>query len=313
MIKKDIASVTIAVFVISILLTMVTEGFTSAFNLDSLGRTIAITAIVGFSQLMVLSIGQFNLALGSMAGVTGMFTAALMEKYAIPVLLALIIGALIGMILGYIQGLLIVKTGINPFIITLSLASIYLGIATVATKSEMYSNLPAGFRAIGKASVFHVPILFLITLGVAVILSVFMYRLPIGRQILATGASERAAYFSGIKTSGIILTAHSISGLLAGMAGILQVARLGSAQLSVGQDWMLVSFAAPVLGATILSGGKVSVSGAILGAMLMSIMINGLVLLNINSNWFQAFLGVMLLAAFQVDRLRLSFVMQKKI
>ncbi|NEU30197.1 ABC transporter permease [bacterium LRH843] len=311
--KRELAGVILPVIIISLVLNFVTEGFLTPFNLDSLARTVAITSIVGLSQLLTLSIGQFNLALGAMGATTGMLLGFLLEAQGVPVMLAILIGLAAGSILGMVQGILIVKTGINPFIITLALASVFLGIATAATRGQAYFHLPESFNLIGKLYIFNIPLLLIIAILVAVVVFLIIQRTPLGRQILATGANQRAALFSGINTNTIIITVHTLSGTLAGLAGMLQVARLGSAQLSIGADWLLVSFAAPVLGGTLLSGGKVTVFGTLFGAVLMAIIINGLVLINISSFWFQLFLGIILLAAFEVNRIRLQLLGQKGI
>lgn len=311
--KWDLLSVLVPIFIFGILLSTTAEGFLSSYNLQSLGRIVGITTIVGFAQLLVLSIGHFNIALGSMASFAGMSTSALMEVYGVNVWIAIITGIIIGTALGYIQGFLIVKTGINPFIITLSLTSIYLGFTIGITRGVLFQKLPAAFKLIGKMNLFGIPLLFLISLVTAIILYIVMHKTILGRQLLATGANPRAAGISGIEVNKITVLAHTISGTLAGIAGILQVSRMGVGQASVGADWMLISFAAPVLGGTILSGGKVNVIGTIFGAILMSIITNGLILINISQYWFQAFMGLILLGAFEIDRIRVSLLASQKV
>lgn len=309
-VRSDIGGVIGAVIVMSLILTLTTPGFATQFNFDSLTRTIAITTIVGLAQLAVLAVGHFNLALGAMGAMGGVFAGALMEEAHVPVGAAILLGLLLGAAAGAVEGGLIVKTGINPFVITLSLASIYLGGVTAMTKAQFYSHMPQAFNDIGIISLGGVPLLFIIALAVAVVLWVVMARTPLGRQLLATGANATAASFSGIATNRVILVAHALSGGLAAAAGILLASRLGSAQISIGSDWMLVSFAAPVLGGTILSGGKVSVIGTIVGAALMSMITNALVLIGVSYFWFQTFLGVIVLGAFAVDRARLAYIGQ---
>jgi Ribose/xylose/arabinose/galactoside ABC-type transport systems, permease components len=308
MMKGDLLSILAPVIIFAALLSVTTQGFLSAFNLQSLGRIVGITTIVGLAQLAALSIGHFNLALGSMASFAGVFTSALMEVYGVNLWIAIAVGIFIGAALGYIQGLLIVKTGINPFIITLSLTSIYLGFTIGVTRGILYQKLPETFKLIGKANLFGIPLLFYISIVVAVVLYILMHKTVMGRQLLATGANPRAANVSGIEVNKITILAHTMSGVLAGIAGILQVSRMGVGQTSIGADWMLISFAAPVLGGTIMSGGKVNVIGTIFGAMLMGIITNALVLLNISQYWFQTFMGLILLGAFELDRVRVSLM-----
>lgn len=313
LLRQEVIGIILVVVLISAILSVTAPGFNSFFNLNSLSRTVSITIIVGLSQLFVLSIGQFNLALGSMGLLSGLFTAVLLQDYQVPVLLAIIIGLIIGAAAGGIQGWIITKTGINPFIVTLVLVSIYSGIATAISRGSVYTQQPDIFRAIGSTNLaLWIPALLLISIIVALILYVVFNRTAFGRQVLATGENEKAAAFAGISTMYIIILAHTFSGLLAGTAGILEVARLGSATLTIGSDWLLISFAAPILGGTLLSGGKVSVVGTIFGAILMSIIVNGLFMLDVSHYWFQTFLGIILLGSYAVDKLRRNYMLGRE-
>ena len=213
---------------------------------------------------------------------------------------------MVGLFCGFLQGYLIVKTGINPFIITLSFASLFLGFTIGITKGTIYHALPDAFKAIGKINILKVPLLFIIAISIGVILYFIMKKSLLGRQLLVIGDNPRAANFSGIRVDRRIIIAHMLSGLLAAIAGILQASRLGVGQSSIGADWMVISFAAPVLGGTLLSGGKVNIIGTLFGAILMSIIVNGLIMVNISQYWFQTFIGIILLIAFEIDRIRRS-------
>lgn len=311
-IRSDLLVVVGSVLLISVLLSQISTGFTSAYNLSSLARTIAVTALVGFSQLFALSIGHFNLALGAMGAIGAIVAAALMMELNVPIWIAVIAGLLAGLLAGAIQGGLIVSTGINPFVITLSLASIYLGGVTALTQAKFFDALPQNFNEIGTMNVLGLPIMLLTTLVIAVGLWTLVTHTPLGRQLLAVGASPTAATYAGIPTDRVIVFAHAMSGLLAAAAGILLAARLNVAQISIGTDWMLMSFAAPVLGGTILSGGKVSVIGTIFGAALMALITSMLVIVGVNFYWFQTFLGFILIGAYALDRARVAYLGQTK-
>ncbi len=312
MVKGDLLSVLGPIIILAAILSVTAQGFLSAYNLQSLGRIVGVTTIVGLSQLAVLSIGHFNLALGSMASFSGVFASALMEVCGLNLWIAIAAGVLIGTALGFIQGILIVKTRINPFIITLSLSSIFLGFTIGVTRGVLYQKLPAAFKLIGKMNWLGIPVLFYIAVVISLIMYIIMHKTVMGRHLLATGANPRAASVSGIQANKIIVLAHVMSGMLAGIAGILQVSRMGVGQASIGADWMLISFAAPVLGGTIMSGGKVNVIGTIFGAILMGIITNALVLINISQYWFQTFMGLILLGAFEIDRIRVSLMSSQK-
>jgi ribose transport system permease protein len=304
LLKTEVATVILATFGISLFLSLNAEGFTTSYNINVLLKSSSILILIGCSQLCALSIGYFNLALGSMGGFVAIFVAIITQVYGVSPWLAIILGLIVGLLLGAFEGILMVKTGINPFIITLSLISIILGISTVITKGKIYYNQPQIFKAINRANFFGVPLLFGISIICVFLLFIIMYKTKLGRKLLAVGANSQAAYFAGIKNNKIILLAFLMSGGIAGVAGILTLCRLGSAQLSIGSDWIMISFAVAVLGGTILSGGKVSVIGIIFGGILIALVRNGLILLDISYFWFQAFLGIILIIAFGINRVR---------
>jgi len=285
----------------------------TTYNLKNLLKTIAITILVGLSQLAVLSIGHLNLALGAMGCLAGMFTGYLLQSYDLPLLFVLLGGLIVGGLAGFIQGVFIVKTQINAFIVTLSFVSIYMGVVTGITKGEVFTKQPEQFQMIDKRILFSgLPLLLVISCGVAIILSIFLFGTVFGRKLLSTGANIKAAAFAGINTTLIVIAAHVMSGILAGAAGIMQISRLGAATPTIGSDWLLISFAAPILGGTILSGGKVSVFGTILGAAMMSIIVNGLFLLDVSQYWFQSFIGGILLVSYGIDKLRRGYMLQNQ-
>ena len=304
LIKSNLTSTLVPIALICLALGLTTNGFLSPFNLFSIGKSGSITVLVGLAQLMVMSLGQMNLALGSMGCCSAILTAVAIQELNVPILIAILMGVILGALLGGIQGLLITRTRMNPFIITLSLSAIYLGLATGLTGGAIYNEIPKEFRSINNASFLGIPVLLVISIVVILIMTIFMFKTTLGRDFLATGANRRAADCAGINTKTIILTGHILSGAIAAMAGILTITLQGSAQISIGTDWMLVSFAGPVLGGCILSGGKVSTIGSFFGSLLMTMITNGLIVLNVSYFWFQTFVGVILLIAFEVDRFR---------
>ena len=311
-VKWDLFSVSLSLLILFVLLSFFSDGFISSFNLYSLSKTAAILTIVAVGQLLAISVGNFNLALGSIGACSAMLSAALMQLFGTNMYVSIFLGALLGTLLGLIQGMIIVKSHINPFVITLSLASIYLGLATGISKSQIFNRLPAKFVGISKARFLNIPLLVIFAILIVLVLIFFIGKTQFGRKLLATGENEKASLYAGLNPGKMKILAHTISGLLAGIAGILVATRLGSAQISIGVDWLLVSFAAPVLGGSILSGGKVSVLGTLLGALVMATITNGLVLLDVNFYWFQTFIGIILIGAFEVDRIRVSMYQKTK-
>ena len=234
-----------------------------------------------------------------------MATGYLLEGLGLPIPISIAGGLATGALMGWMNGMLVVKTGIHSFVITLATASLFFGLMLILTKAEAYRNLPAAFNVLGKQRFLgpYSSMLFVTGFVAVALLILFKYSV-IGRQILASGANPLAAEMSGAPVKRAIVVAHTLSGLLAGVAGVMVTARLAAALPSVGADWLLPSFLAPLLGGTLLIGGHVSVIGTLLGAILVTILQNGLVLLKVGSFWVQFYMGITLLIAVGLDRWR---------
>jgi ribose transport system permease protein len=312
-VRWDLASVSIALVAVCSVLLVLAPAFRSAYNLRALGFTIAVTGVVALAQVCVLSVGQFNLALTAMGAMVGLLSGWMMQDLGLPYLVAIGLGIAYGCLAGGVQGAIIVRTGINPFIVSLGLAAAYFGVTLGLSRGASFNRLPSSFVALGRASILGVPLLLIISMIVAIAVTILFQRSVGGRQLLATGANPRAALMSGVAVNRMIVIAHVLSGGLAAIAAEMLVARLGSAQPSLGSEWLLPSFAAPVLGGTLLTGGRVVVAGAYLGALLLAVIANGLVLLGISAYWYQMLLGVLLLAALAIDRGRQSYVLRNQL
>jgi ribose transport system permease protein len=283
---------------------VVAQGFLSGFNLFTLGRDIAVFTVIGLAQMVVLSMGAMNLAVGAIGGVVAIFAGWLMQAVGLPALLGVVLAVALGTSMGWFNGWLVVRTGMSSFIVTLAMASVYTGLMIIITQAQAFSSLPIGFTGLGQGSVAGLSPLVILMLVVVVALVVIYRNTELGRWMLTVGANPRAAEFSGVPVGRTIQIGHALSGLLAAVAGIMLTARLASAVPSIGTDWVLPSFLAPVLGGTLLSGGVVSVVGALLGGVLVVSISNGLDLMQVNSFWVQFFQGIVLLVAVGIDRLR---------
>jgi len=301
----NVGGLAIIILLLSTIIASLAPGFLSAFNLFSLTRNLAIDTVIGFAMMVVLACGHFNLAVGSIGVSAIMATGYFLEGLGLPIVVSIAGGLAIGTLMGWMNGMLVVKTGIHSFIITLATASLYFGLMLIISKAEAFRNLPDAFNALGKQRFLgpYSSMLFITGIVTAALLILFKYSV-IGRQILASGANPLATEMSGAPVKRAIVVAHTLSGLLAGIAGVMVTARLAAALPSVGADWLLPSFLAPVLGGTLLIGGHVSVIGTLLGAGLVTILQNGLVLLKVGSFWIQFYLGITLLIAVGLDRWR---------
>ena len=227
-----------------------------------------------------------------------------MEVLKVPPVLAILAGLLLGALGGALNGFLVVRTGLSAFIVTLATASVFTGLNLGLTSGQPFYYLPESFKAIGSWTLAGIPGLLLVMLAIGAVLWFVFSRVGIGRQILAVGANPRAAELGGVPIDRCRIVVHALAGFLAAFAGIILTARLGVAQPSIGNDWLLASFAAPIIGGTLLSGGYLSVPGVIAGALLLTLVANGLIQIAIDPYWTQLFSGLMILAAGGIDRLR---------
>jgi len=288
-----------------IFFSVAASGFTSDFNLFSLLRFSAIQITIGFAQMVALSIGDMNLAVGAIGGATGMFAGWVMQTLGLPPEVAVLFALAVGLLLGFGNALLITWTRINSFIVTLATASLITGAMLIVTHAHPFSELPDSFTSFSEIGIAGLPIslLVLVMLGVAAALF-FLYRnLSLGREMLAVGANRQAARMSGLSVDRVVLLTHGLSGALAATAGLMAIAADHTASPSLGSDWLLASFVSPAIGGTLLSVGLVSVPGTVLGGILLATISNGLLLVNIDNFWITVFLGVVLLLAVGLDRL----------
>jgi len=161
--------------------------------------------------------------------------------------------------------------------VTLATGSAFTGVNLGLTKSVPFYNMPHALQNFGNGRIGAFPFLLIAPLAVSPLLALFLFRLPVGRRLLAVGGNSQAAALSGISPANAIVLAHCLSGLLAAIGAVLAVAQLGSAQPLIGSDWLLLSFAAPIIGGTALAGGYVSITGAILAVLVIALIQNGLV------------------------------------
>jgi ribose transport system permease protein len=294
------------------------EGFASPFNLFTLGRTIAINIVIGFSMMVVIVTGGLNLSVGATAVCAVMFGGWLMQGLGLPLAVGLPAILLMGALLGLVNGVAIVRSGVHSFIVTLATMSIFFGAMLILTRAEPFNDLPADFAGFAKLRAFKFASPMLLVSIVVGLALAYLYRLTdIGRQMLAAGASPKAAELSGVPVGRMIVWCHVLSGALAAVAGAMLAMRNSAAipamAGNLGQDWLLPAFLAPVLGGTLLSGGRVSVLGTFLAAVFATIVTGGLLLMQIGEFWVQFCLGALLLAAVLIEKTRVGIVARRRL
>jgi ribose transport system permease protein len=293
-----------------------TPGFTSPFNIYAMTRVLAIDVVIGFSMMVVLVTGGLNLAVGAIGVCAVMLGGWAMQVAGLPIVLSALIALAFGAALGALNGVLTVVMRVHSFVVTLATMSLFFGAMIVITQAEAFNALPAAFVGLAKLKTyFFLSSMLYVALGLGILLWWLFHHTLIGRQILAAGANPAAARLSGVPVERTVVVCHALSGGLAACAGLMLTARNGAALPSMagqlGMDWLLPAFLAPVLGGTLLTGGTVSVVGTFLGASMVTVLSNGLLQLKVGEFWVQAFLGIILMIAVVLDRLR-AHVMERR-
>jgi ribose transport system permease protein len=290
----------IMIVVVGILLHLATGRFLTTANLNAIMLGFVTSSIIMVGMLAALVSGGFDLSVGSVFAMGGV-TAAIALRAAVPIGLSILLGVGAGTLAGFVNGLLITKAGINPFITTLGMMSIARGIGLAITEGSPIANLPSEFFVYGQGKTLDVPNLILIALAIVIIGDVLMRRSALFRQIYYVGGNPDAARLSGINVARVTIGVYTLSGLLAALAGVLSVSRFTVADPGTGTGEELRLIAACIIGGASLNGGKGTVLGGLLGLIFVGFINNGMVLLRVPVYWQNLAMGVILLLAVGFD------------
>jgi ribose transport system permease protein len=284
-------------------ITLNEKGFLDPNNLLNIVRQTAMIAIMAVGMTFVLSAGEIDLSVGSVAGLTSVTTALAISKFG---LIGGVFGGLLtGIVLGMVNGLLTTRVGIPSFLVTLAMMGISRGTAMWVSNTAAIPILDKTYYfTFGSGNIGPVPVLLIWALIAAVIGHIVLRKTSFGRKMLATGGSETAARFTGIKTRDIKMQVLIISSLTAAFAGMLYAGRLRSGRFQLGEGDELSVIAAAVLGGTSLFGGFGSVVGSIMGALMIGLINNGLILMGLEFSQQLIARGVIILLAVTVARSR---------
>jgi ribose transport system permease protein len=288
-------------------LSLYTDTFLTSTNIFNILRAFSWIAITAFGQCMVIITAGVDLSVGSVMGLSGLASGMLLER-GINVPLAVAGGLLTGLAVGFLNGLMITKGRLPPFIATLGSYLMARGLCYGLTGGWPVRGLPQSFRNLGQYDIpvagFGVPLPLIFMLIFAVLTSIFLTRTVWGYRIYALGGNETATALSGINTARVKIMVYSLCGLLTAIGGVLMTARLGVAAPTAAQGYELDVIAAAVVGGTSFSGGEGTILGVLIGAAIMQVLRNGLVLVGISAYWLQAVQGLVIVVAIMLDQLR---------
>jgi ribose transport system permease protein len=310
------AYVAIAFVVITVLVSIFARNFLSTGNLLNTSKNFSYIAIVALGSTLVIITGGIDLSVGSVMALVAVLTAITMKTLAatavasVPYLgitIAVLVGLAVSALIGLINGLLIAKIRLSPFVTTLGMLSICRGVTYVITQGR--GQAPAGpqvntFYALTDGRFFGLPVPLVYLLVLAVIMGVVLRHTRWGRYVFVLGGNERAAKLTGVSVSRVKISVYVLCAMSAGLAGILIAGWLGSAPANLALGYELKIIAASVIGGADLAGGVGGPAGAVLGAALIEVIRNGLALFGADTYWEQVFVGSIIILAVLVDRLR---------
>lgn len=302
----------IALFVLCVVLAFLSDKFMTVDNGWNVMRQISVNICIAVGMTLVVLTSGIDLSVGSVLALCGAITAGLLKNgIAIPaanlfigftVLGAIITALLTGSFIGAFNGWMITRFKVPPFVATLAMLTIARGLALLWTKGFPISVLGNHFAYIGTGWLLGIPVPVWISAIVVLTAILITGKTPLGRYIYAIGGNENAAKLSGINISKVKIIVYSLAGALAATGGLIVTSRLDSAQPNAGTSYELDAIAAVVIGGTSLSGGKGSIWGTVLGAVIIGVLNNGLVLLNVSPFWQQVVKGFVILLAVIIDK-----------
>lgn len=295
------AGTVIGLLIILFTFSMLSPVFFTLPNLLNILQQSSINAIIALGMTLVIISGGIDLSVGPTAALSAVLGATLMVS-GVPVPLAIMATLGVGAMCGIFSGTLVAYAGLQPFIVTLGGLSLFRALSLIFTGGNPIFGIPMEFRSLINSTVLGIPTPIVIVVVVAVTLWVTMNKTPLGEYILAVGGNEEAARVAGVPVKRTKVTVFVISGVLASLASLILIGRLGAAEPTMGNLWELDAIAAAAIGGASLMGGKGSVIGTIVGAIILGSLRNGLTLLNIQAFYQLLATGLIIIIAMLIDR-----------
>jgi erythritol transport system permease protein len=311
----------IALIILLLTFSILAPNFLSPGSLILISKHVALYAILGIGMTFVVVSGGIDLSVGSIVGLSGMIAGGLIYKgLALPmfgvtvyfnVVLVILITLIVGTLVGAVNGMLVTRFQVAPFIATLGVLYVARGFALLRSGGETYPNLVGkpelgntGFPLLGAGDFLGIPYSILIMILLGVLAAYLFKKTPLGWHIFAVGGNERAAELSGIRVKRVKMLVYMASGFCAAIVGLIVSSQLVAAHPATGESWELNAIAAAVLGGTSLAGGRGSIGGTILGAFVIGVLNDGMVMMGVSEFWQMVIKGLVIVLAVMVDQLQ---------
>ena len=301
--QKQFLSTFISLALLCLVFTIMSEYFFTVDNLLRVATQTAVIAIIAIGQTYVLITGGIDLAIGSNMALCAMVSGLFMRAgYPVPV--AIIAGLMTGVVSGVVSGILVAFGRLPPFIATLGTMTIARGVAFTITQAIPIANLPKSFTVFGTDSTLGVPNAVILTVILFLIFGFILAKTKLGRHIYAVGSNFEAARLSGVNTRGVQISVYAFSGFLAAFAGLIQAARVVTAQPGAGDGYELDAVASSVIGGASTMGGEGIIAGTFLGAFIIGVLRNGLNLVNVTPHIQKIIIGIVIVGSVFLDKIK---------
>ncbi len=294
------AGILVALLAIGTIISFMSPVFLTVDNGLSVGRQISTNTTMALGMALVIILGGIDLSVGSVVALSGTLCVGLINS-GLPIPLAALLGILSGVLVGFINGTVIAKTGIAPFVVTMCTMNIVRGIAYIYSGGLPVRCMDEAFASIGTGYLGAIPLPIIYLIFFVGIISIVLNKSKFGTYVYALGGNREAAKFSGISIKKIEIIVYTISGFMSGFAGVILAARMYSGQPSVQSGGELDAIAGCVLGGVSMTGGVGKIGGVVIGTLIIGVISNGLNLLNINSFYQLVVKGVIVLLAVYID------------
>jgi len=300
-----------------VLFTALTPAFLTTNNLSILAKHVSINALLAVGMTFVVITAGIDLSVGSIAGLAGMVAGGLLTVgiggHVAPAWLAVIVALLVSASVGWLNGIMVTRLGVAPFIATLGTLYIARGAALLLSNGRTFPDLAGtaargntGFTAIGQSFILRVPTPVWMMVVIAAATAFVAIRTPFGRHVYAVGGNERAARLAGIRVERVIVWTYIFSALCAGLVGMIIASQLEAAHPATGESFELNAIAAVVLGGTSLMGGRGTVGGSLIGACVIGVLADGLVMMGVSEFWQMVIKGLVIVGAVTVDQMQMK-------
>jgi inositol transport system permease protein len=291
----------LVILLVGVALSLSTDTFLSIANFTNVARQVSINGILAVGVTFVLLTGGVDLSLGSVVALSGVACATFAHPGDHGVLIPIAVGLLTGAGCGLVNGVIVTRGGVAPFIVTLGMMTIARGLALILSGGRPVANMSNELTSLA-GDLFGIPIPVLCLAGVATAAWFFLGNFRLGRHIYAVGGNEHAARAAGVAVERVKLFTYGLCGLLTGLAGVVLAARITTGQPNAGQAYELDAIAAVVIGGTSLAGGVGTITGTLLGVVLIGVINNGLDLQGVSSYYQAVVKGVIIVGAVWLDR-----------